>query len=81
MKYCGSLHNHTHYSNETLRDCINTVPGLIDLAIKLGLEKSNLTKAINSIEELDLISKTKKGRNVFYFLTSKGKKYDNMIRS
>ena len=38
MKYCGSLHNHTHYSNETLRDCINTVPGLIDLAIQLGHE-------------------------------------------
>ena len=38
MKYVGSLHNHTDYSNETLRDCINTVPNLIDLAIKLGHE-------------------------------------------
>jgi DNA polymerase-3 subunit alpha len=38
MKYPGSLHCHTHYSNETLRDCINTVPGLIDLAIQLGHE-------------------------------------------
>ena len=37
-QYPGSLHNHTEYSNETLRDCINTVPGLIDLAIKLGHE-------------------------------------------
>lgn len=37
-KYPGSLHNHTEYSNETLRDCINTVPGLIDLAIELGHE-------------------------------------------
>ena len=36
--YPGSLHNHTEYSNETLRDCINTVPSLIDLAIKLGHE-------------------------------------------
>ena len=36
--YPGSLHNHTEYSNETLRDCINTVPGLIDLAIELGHE-------------------------------------------
>ncbi len=60
---------------------INKYPGIShnDLATKLELEKSNLTKTINSIEELDLISKTKKGRNVFYFLTSKGKKYDNMI--
>lgn len=38
MKYPGSLHCHTHYSNETLRDCINTVPGLINLAIQLGHE-------------------------------------------
>ena len=30
--------NHTDYSNETLRDCINTVSGLIDLAIELGHE-------------------------------------------
>ena len=38
MKYCGSLHNHTDYSNETLRDCINTVKSLIDMAIELGHE-------------------------------------------
>ena len=38
IKFPGSLHNHTDYSNETLRDCINTVPGLIDLAINLGHE-------------------------------------------
>ena len=37
-EYPGSLHNHTMYSNETLRDCINRVEGLIDLAIKLGHE-------------------------------------------
>ena len=37
-KYPGSLHNHTMYSNETLRDCINRVDGLIDLAIELGHE-------------------------------------------
>ena len=37
-RYPGSLHNHTEYSNETLRDCINTVPGLVDLAIELGHE-------------------------------------------
>ena len=37
-KYPGSLHNHTEYSNETLRDCINTVQSLIDTAIELGHE-------------------------------------------
>jgi len=36
MNYPGSLHNHTDYSNETLRDCINTVKSLIDTAIGFG---------------------------------------------
>ena len=36
--YPGSLHNHTDYSNETLRDCINKVTKLIDTAIDLGHE-------------------------------------------
>ena len=36
--YAGSLHNHTDYSNETLRDCINTVQSLMDLAVELGHE-------------------------------------------
>ena len=36
--YPGSVHNHTDYSNETLRDCINKVNALIDTAIKLGHE-------------------------------------------
>lgn len=37
-RYPGSLHNHTDYSNETLRDCINKVNALIDMAIELGHE-------------------------------------------
>ena len=37
-KYPGSLHNHTDYSNETLRDCINKVNSLIDTAIELDHE-------------------------------------------
>lgn len=37
-RYPGSLHNHTDYSNETLRDCINKVQSLIDTAIDLGHE-------------------------------------------
>lgn len=32
----GSMHNHTHYSNLKLRDCILRETELIDLAIKLG---------------------------------------------
>lgn len=34
--YPGSLHNHTHYSNLRLRDCIIKETELIDYAIKLG---------------------------------------------
>lgn len=37
-KYPGSVHNHTDYSNETLRDCINKVNSLIDIAIELDHE-------------------------------------------
>lgn len=36
MDYFGSLHNHTDYSNERLRDCIIKVEDLIDYAIELG---------------------------------------------
>lgn len=36
MIFPGSLHTHTEFSNETLRDCINKVPKLIDTAISLG---------------------------------------------
>ena len=37
-QYCGSLHNHTDFSqsNFRLRDSINTVETLIDRAIELG---------------------------------------------
>ena len=36
MKYPGSLHNHTDFSNLRLRDCIITYNDLIDYAIQLG---------------------------------------------
>ena len=36
MKYYGSLHNHTDFSNLTLRDSTNTIKGLVDFAIELG---------------------------------------------
>ena len=42
-RYPGSLHNHSHFSNQTLRDCINTVESLIDLAVELGHECVALT--------------------------------------
>ena len=42
-RYPGSLHNHSHFSNQTLRDCINTVESLMDLAVELGHECVALT--------------------------------------
>ena len=36
--YPGTLHAHTHFSNQTLRDCINTVESLMDLAVELEHE-------------------------------------------
>ena len=36
MKYPGSLHNHTDFSNLTLRDSTNTIEGLVDYAVELG---------------------------------------------
>ena len=84
-KIVGELDNTILKKNKhtiNLLAIINKNPGIShdDLARKLGLEKSNLTKAINSIEKLDLISKTKDGRNVFYFLTANGKKYNKLIK-
>ena len=38
IKFPGSLHNHTDFSNFRLRDSINTVESLIDYAIELGVE-------------------------------------------
>ena len=43
LRYPGSLHNHSHLSNQTLRDCINTIESLMDLAIELGHECVALT--------------------------------------
>ena len=42
-RYPGSLHNHSHFSNQTLRDCINTVESLMDLAVELDHECVALT--------------------------------------
>lgn len=43
MRYPGSLHNHTEFSNLRLRDCIIKVPELIDYAIELGHEIVGIT--------------------------------------
>lgn len=42
MKYFG-VHNHTHYSNIRLLDCINRPKALIDKAIELGLSGIAIT--------------------------------------
>lgn len=43
MGYPGSLHNHTHYSNLRLRDCIIKENELIDRAIELGHKVVGIT--------------------------------------
>lgn len=43
IPYPGSLHNHSDYSNERLRDCIIKVSDLIDRAIELGHKVVALT--------------------------------------
>ena len=44
LKFAGSLHNHTDFSNFRLRDSINTVESLIDYAIELGHEVVAITE-------------------------------------
>ena len=65
MKYTGSLHNHTDYSNETLRDCINTVKTLIDTAIELGHECVAITdhETISSYIKVEKYYKKIKEKN------------------
>jgi len=44
LKFAGSLHNHTDFSNFRLRDAINTVESLMDYAIELGHEVVAITE-------------------------------------
>ena len=44
LTYPGSLHNHTDYSNTTIRDSINTYKLLMDYAIELGHEVVAITE-------------------------------------
>ena len=43
LGYVGSLHNHTHFSNLRLRDCIVRETELIDYAVELGHEVVAIT--------------------------------------
>jgi DNA polymerase-3 subunit alpha len=44
LKFAGSLHNHTDFSNFRLRDSINTVESLMNYAIELGHEVVAITE-------------------------------------
>ena len=44
IKFPGSLHNHTDFSNFRLRDSINTVESLMDYAIELGHDVVAITE-------------------------------------
>jgi len=44
LKFPGSLHNHTDFSNFRLRDSINTVESLVDYAVELGQEVVAITE-------------------------------------
>lgn len=63
MDYPGSLHNHTHYSNLRLRDCIIRENELIDHAIELGhklvaiTDHESLSNAIKIEKYYDKIKK------------------------
>ena len=63
LKYPGSLHNHTDYSNLRLRDAIIRVPDLIDRAIELGQEVVAFTEhetVSNAIKIEEYYQKIKK---------------------
>lgn len=65
LRYVGSLHNHTDFSqsNFRLRDSINTVEGLINYAIELGhevvaiTEHETISSAIRAQEYYEKIKK------------------------
>lgn len=63
MKYPGSLHNHSDYSNLRLRDSINRTNKLIDYAIELGQEVIAITEhetISNAIKVEEYYNKIKK---------------------
>ena len=85
------MHNHTDYSNETLRDCINKVDKLIDTAIELGHECVAITdhetissyikveKYYNKIKEKNPNFKVIRGNEIY--LTRNGLNAKNFDKS
>lgn len=65
MKYPGSLHNHTQYSNLRLRDCIIKEEDLINYAIELGHEVVAITdhESISCAVKIEKIYKKIKEKN------------------
>ena len=62
LGYPGSLHNHTEYSNERLRDSINRAEDLINYALELGQEVIAITEhetVSNAVKVEKLYSKIK----------------------
>lgn len=90
LKYPGSLHGHTEYSNLRLRDSINRANELIDYAIELGQEVIAFTEhesVSNAIKIEDYYQKIKKDNPNFkvilgneIYLCRDGLTADNFIK-
>lgn len=90
MDYYGSLHNHTHYSNLRLRDCIIKENELIDRAIELGHKVVAFTdheSLANAVKVEKYYNKIKKDNPDFkvirgneIYLVRNGLNADNFVR-
>ena len=90
MDYYGSLHNHTHYSNLRLRDCIIKENELIDYAIELGHKVVAFTdheSLANAVKVEKYYNKIKKDNPDFkvirgneIYLVRNGLNADNFVR-
>lgn len=66
--FIGSVHNHTHYSNVRLRDCVIKHTDLIDYAVELGHKMVAITDhdcVSGSVKELSYYKKIKKNNPDF----------------
>ena len=65
LNYPGSLHNHTHFSNLRLRDCIVRETELIDYAIELGHQVVAITdhEAVSNAVKVEKYYKKVKEKN------------------
>ena len=57
--FCGSLHNHTDFSNLRLRDCIIKTEDLIDTALSLG-------HSVLAITDHEAVSNAIKAQKYYY---------------